>query len=173
MQKHVMLIGVLAAVPIALYAQSGSPDVLPALLAEVRQLRIAMEQAAVTTPRVQLLASRIAVQSDRTSRAARDVDAVRQELNRLAAETGLMAARLQELEGMVSGESDPARRRPLELEHRAMKQQFEQMSAVEQRLRGQESELATAYVSEQGAWAELNRRLDELERELAPPRKQP
>jgi hypothetical protein len=163
---------ILVVVPMALYAQSGPPDVLSALLTEVRQLRIALEQAATTTPRIQLLASRLAVQNDRLARASRDLDQVRQQLNGLIAANNNSTARLQELEVRLAAETDPAVRRQLAAEQRAQKQAADEEGAMEQRLRVQESELANALVTEQGAWIELNRRLDEIERELAPVRKQ-
>src|ERR671912_2413570 len=61
--------------------QSAAPprpdDVLPALLAEVRGLRAAMEQMASAGPRVQLFASRLQLQETRITNMIRRLDTVR------------------------------------------------------------------------------------------------
>jgi len=46
-------------------SQTGSPDPISALLAEVRALRIAMEQTATVTPRVQLTVARLNIEAQR------------------------------------------------------------------------------------------------------------
>src|SRR3954470_20222699 len=74
----VILGGVLAS---ARQAQpSGQPDVLPALLEEVRGLRAAMEQMATATPRIQLFTSRLQLQEARINNMVRRLDTVRDNL---------------------------------------------------------------------------------------------
>jgi hypothetical protein len=169
--RNLVLATILVAAPIALYAQSSAPDTLGLLLAEVRQLRIALEQSVTVAPRIQLLASRVAVQSDRTARAARDLDASRQEIAKIAEGISRDNARIQDLEGAAATETDPTRRQGFTLEARGLREAIRDQSIAEQRLRAHENELAIAYATEQGAWSDLNRRLDELERELGAARK--
>lgn len=156
-----------AGLALPMFAQSGGTDTLSALLAEVRQLRLAMERAATTTPQIQLLSARLTVQNERLTRAARDLDTTRQELERMSVGTAGSASRLTELEEMVSRELDAARHRQLVQEHRDVKRQAEQMVVREQQLRAREAELANVASAELGSWTDLNKRLDELERELA------
>src|SRR5918993_551572 len=95
-RRWVMAAVVLGAA-VNLSGQSAAPpradDVLPAVLAEVRGLRAAMEQMASAGPRVQLFASRLQLQETRITNMIRRLDTVRdrigesqQEITRLQAE---------------------------------------------------------------------------------------
>src|SRR4051794_10708475 len=55
-------------------------EVLPALLAEVRGLRAAMEQMASAGPRIQLFATRLQLQETRMNGMVRRLDSVRESL---------------------------------------------------------------------------------------------
>ena len=166
-----LLIGILALTVPAL-AQTGATDALSALLVEVRQLRIAMERAATTTPQVQLLGARLSVQNERMARAERDHDSTKRELEELSAGLAQMAAQIEEIENAAALEANPERQRGLSMDARAMKSQRTEMSARELRLRARQSELATRFGAEELRWTELNRRLDEMERTITgrPPR---
>jgi hypothetical protein len=154
----------LMTVPIA--AQSGGGDTLAALLVEVRQLRMAMERAATAAPRIQLLGARLSVQSERLARAAQDHNAVVQELDGVASAAADMNMRLQSLEGQAVVEINQQRQRASVQEQAALKEQLTQLSGREQRLRARESQLAAALGAEQAQWAEINNRVDEVERSL-------
>ena len=147
--------------------QGGAPDTLSALLVEVRALRVAMERAASTTPQIQLLAARVSVQNERLARITREADTARQELERDVSESASITTRAGQLEEMLTREGDPARQRDLKSELLAMKAAIDERAAREGRLRAREAELASAVAVEQAQWVEINRRLDELERELA------
>ncbi len=77
---------VILAGAIGVSGQSAAPpareDVLPALLAEVRGLRAAMEQMASAGPRVQLFASRLQLQEARITNMIRRLDTVRDRMGR-------------------------------------------------------------------------------------------
>jgi chromosome segregation ATPase len=172
MNKHVALaIGVAAACTFPVLAQTGSPasgtDVLSALLVEVRALRVAMERAATTTPQIQLLAARLGVENERLARATRDADAARQQLEGMVSEIASLTARAGELEDALSREADPERQRQFKMEHVQMKMLIEDRTGQEMRLRVRESELANLAAAEHRQWVELNRRVDQLEQELA------
>jgi hypothetical protein len=162
----VWLFACIAALTVPLIAQSGSGDTLAALLSEVHQLRIAMERAATTTPQIQLLGTRLAVQNERLARADQDHENVRQELEGLSATIAQMSAQAQELERLGGQEANPEQQRRMESEQGAAKRQIAEMTIREQRLRARESDLAAALAAEQNQWADLNRRLDEAERSL-------
>jgi hypothetical protein len=55
-----------------------------------------------------------------------------------------------------------------EYEQTSVKRKLSAQSRLEQQLRTRENEAAQALGTEQGRWTELNARLDELERLLAP-----
>jgi chromosome segregation ATPase len=160
----VLVATIVLAVP--LLAQSGGPDTLSALLVEVRQLRIAMERAATVTPQIQLLGSRLSVQNERLARAGHDHDTARQELDDVSAALAQIAARIPELETRAAQESNPVQQRQFVQEHAAAREQASDLAAREQRLRARENELAAVLGAEETQWAELNRRVDEVERSL-------
>ena len=168
-RKAVWLFGGVLALAVPVWAQSGAPDALSALLVEVRQLRIAMERAATTTPQVQLLGMRLSVQNERLARVERDHDATKRELDDVSAAITQTVAQIQDLDTRVAQEANPERRAALTAEQAAAKSQWAELAAREQRLRTRDSELAAALGSEQGQWAEINRRLDELERAINTP----
>jgi chromosome segregation ATPase len=156
----------IAVFSVALLAQSAPTDTLSALLLEVRQLRIAMERAATTTPQIQLLGARLGVQSERLAGAARDHDGARRELEEVSGALAQMAVRIPEVESSLAQEQDQNRQRAMAQELPALKEQMTELTAREQRLRLRESELATALSAEENQWADLNRRVDEVERSL-------
>ena len=164
--KAVWLLAGIVALTVPVFAQSSATDALAALLVEVRQLRIAMERAATTTPQVQLLGARLTVQNERLARAERDHDATKRELEDVSAALAQMTAQMEDLENRAAQEPNPERQRSLAMEQGAVKFQRADLTARELRLRARESELATRFGSEELQWIELNRRLDEIERAI-------
>jgi hypothetical protein len=146
---------------------AASSDPLAALLVEVRALRVAVERAASATPQVQLLAARLSVQSERVSRAAHDADAVHQELMEIERQQSIFAAQAAELQEQIESATDAKVQIELKVQQRALKDQLDGMVANEARLRARDADLANALAAEQTQWAEVNRRVDELERQFA------
>ena len=165
-RKAVWLFVGIIALTVPVFAQSGATDALSALLVEVRQLRIAMERAATTTPQLQLLGTRLTVQNERLARAERDHDATKRELEDVSAVLAQMAKQMEELDNAAAQEANPERQRGLAMEQAAVKTQSTELAARQLRLRARESELATRFGSEELQWSELNRRLDEIERAI-------
>jgi chromosome segregation ATPase len=169
-RKALWLFGGILALAVPAFAQTAAGDTIAALLVEVRQLRIAMERAATTTPQVQLLGARLSVQNERLARVERDHDNAKRELDDLSAALAQTAVQADTLDNRVATETNPERQRQLVQEQADAKSQVAELTAREQRLRARESELAGARAAEQQLWAELNRRLDEVERAInAPP----
>jgi predicted nucleic acid-binding Zn-ribbon protein len=170
MKTHVILAAaVIAACTLPAIAQSGSgsPDTLSALLVEVRALRVAMERAASTTPQIQLLAARLTVQNERLARATGEATAVHQELEGLVAGNAMTTNRIAQLEEAIARDTNQETAKQLKAEQAALKMQIDLAAAHETQLRARDTELANLAAAEQGQWVELNRRLDDLERELA------
>jgi hypothetical protein len=153
------------ALPILAQSQSGDP--LAALLNEVHQLRLTMERAATTAPEVQLLGARLRVQNERVSTASRDVAAIREGIDARSSQQASVKAEEAKLQDALAIEVDPTRRREFVQQQARLKELAEHLSAEEQRLRAREAELSSYWAGEQTQWMELNRRLDELEREMA------
>jgi hypothetical protein len=142
-------------------------DVLPALLAEVRGLRAAMEQMASAGPRVQLFTSRLQLQEARMNNMIRRLDEVR---GGLATQQRLLEnAQEEQRRFETSLASDPARPGREELPQliaRAKREVADRRAAVT-RLTAEEAQLTQELAVEQGRWTEINQRLDELERALS------
>jgi predicted nucleic acid-binding Zn-ribbon protein len=166
--QSILAAAVVAGAAVPLIAQSGaSPDALGAILVELRGLRVAVERAASSTPQVQLLAARLSVQNERLTRASGAADAVHQELAGLEGMQAQFTAQIADIEDKLSRETQPIAVTELKMRQRALKEQLDGFAAGETRLRAREADLANVLAVEQTQWTELNRRLDELERELA------
>lgn len=149
---------------------TGAPDVLGALLIEVRGLRVAMEQMASAGPRVQLALGRLQLQEQRLNTMLRRAESVRETVVRTERE-------LTELQSGIVGDeaalksADP--RNNDEQFVRAVTQQIQDakrrsisLSTELQRLQGEEGMLQQQIAGEQARWADINRTLEDLERAL-------
>jgi len=153
--------------PVLGQSAGGSTDTLSNLLLEVRALRIAVERASASTPQVQLLAARLTVQNERLTTATREADAAHVELEKIQHDAASFTSEAAALEDALSRETDPAKLKALKQQASMVKQQCDASVAAEGRLRARDTEFANALAIEQAQWADVNRRLDELERQLA------
>ena len=166
----VLLTACVALGPVAHAQPAPTPeDVLTQLLAEVRQLRLALERSSSIAPRIQLLTSRLAIQEQRVARLGTELDGLRQRLPRMAEAQRQAGETLRELEANVSGQSDPQRRRQMQQEVVALKRHLDSQTQEEHLLRVREGDLLALHDQEQTRWQEISQRLDELERALARP----
>jgi hypothetical protein len=158
---------VAAGVSLAVGAEQRAPDVLTALLTEVRGLRAVLEQMATAGPRVQLALGRLQLQEQRIGNQVRRLDSVR---------AGLLAAQreLEPLERLATEVTQTIRdypnsegRREDERKLAEIKAELAKRQVEVQRLLTEESLLTQDISSEQNRWTEFNQRLEELERALA------
>jgi seryl-tRNA synthetase len=149
-------------------APSSGPDPIPALLAEVHALRLAMEQSAAVTPRVQLTLARLNIEEQRISQLAAQLDRARQDLTQARLQSQKWSEELAEVDKRLPTESDEKVRRGLEMEMADLKLQIKGHTALEEQLRMREGDAIQALNTEQSRWIDLNSRLDELERALGP-----
>ena len=96
------------------FGQAVTPDPLPALLAEVHALRIAMEQSAMVAPRVQLTLARLNIEEQRISQLAAQLDHARQELTQLRLGWQKSGDDVSEVEKRLQTEPDEKTRTGLE-----------------------------------------------------------
>jgi predicted nucleic acid-binding Zn-ribbon protein len=147
-------------------ATATPPEVLSALLVEVRGLRVAMEQMASAGPRVQLALGRLQLQEQRVNTLVRRLEDVKASL--VQAQKGLEQAThaLGERERASREATDPEMRRELEASLRSLKTEVARATFDVQRLQNEEAALSQDISAEQSRWTELNQRLEELERAL-------
>ena len=126
-----------------------SADITAALLAEVHELRVAMERSATVAPRVQLTLARLNIQEQRTVALSAQLDQVRQEQTRSGLETRKLAGELEDVEKALQTTLDAPQRRGYEVEQQELKRKIAQQAALEDRLRSREAEAAQMLAAEQ------------------------
>jgi chromosome segregation ATPase len=145
--------------------QASGPDVLPALLQEVRGLRAAMEQMATSNAHAQLLVGRLQLQEGRMTSMIHRLDTVRDEKAKAQREYEQIRGSLRMLDGDRPPNDMPDRDREQLLA--GIKHEVDAAKANVDRLAAEETQLTSDLAAEQGRWIEINQRLDELERALA------
>ena len=166
----VVVVACAATLAVTAAPQQSAPvaDPMAALLVEVHALRVAMERSGTVTPRVQLTLARLNMEEQRVAQLAGQLEQVRRELSSASRETARLSESIPEVEKTIENAPDERTRQGLEYELKEVKRRVKDQVRVEQDLRAREGEAAQVLATEQGRWIELNSRLDELERLLAP-----
>jgi chromosome segregation ATPase len=144
--------------------QASAPDVLPALLQEVKGLRAAMEQMATSNAHAQLLVGRLQLQESRMSAMIRRLDTVRDEHAKAQSAYEHIRDSIKMLEGDRSPNGPPQEERDQVLTQ--FRHQIDTAKAGADRWAAEEAQLTADLTSEQARWIDINQRLDELERSL-------
>lgn len=158
---------------VAAQAPQPGPDVLPALLEEVRGLRAAMEQMASAGPRIQLFTSRLQLQETRINNMLRRLDTVRDNLVNAQKDHARAQAQQQTFEAAIAEHRTSASAEAREELKQAefmmgeVKREAAAAKATVDRLTAEEVQLMQDVGVEQARWTDINARLDELERALA------
>lgn len=142
------------------------PDVLSALLIEVRGLRAALEQMATAGPRVQLALGRVQLQEQRIGNQIRRYDSVRASLFAAQTELAPLERKLKDLEETMRGFPNSEGLPEFEKALTQLKGELARRRTEVQRLTAEESALAQDISAEQNRWTDFNQRLEELERAL-------
>jgi chromosome segregation ATPase len=173
-----LIVGWFAAAQAQTPGASSSGDILPALLAEVRGLRVAMEQMTAAGPRVQLALGRLQLQEQRLTAANDRLIEARSQLTGTQRRAAELQEQVTEFEALVSGQRELPRpdtkitademRRTMSGQLRDLQQQLVAVNADMQRLTSQENALANEVSTEQARWSDINQHLEDLERSLRP-----
>jgi hypothetical protein len=141
------------------------PDVLGALLVEVRSLRAAIEQMSSASARVQLAMGRLQLNEQRITTYMRRIDEIRD--RKLPAEQEV-TKRKREVDGFIEAirESGKPPSRDVTDALQQRKGELAEATAYLQRLQNEEAQLAREIATEQDRWTEINRVLEELDRTL-------
>ena len=159
----------LAAVQAQAPARS-SEDVLPALLAEVRGLRLAMERMTADGARVQLGLGRLQMQEARLNGAIARLQGAQEQLrglqrrqDEMQAQMKLMEAAEREAPMPALSQGDRPSQEQLAEFRKHQTQELARLAADVQRVTADEAAYASEVATEQARWIDLNRRLEELE----------
>lgn len=149
----------------SLRAASDLPDgSLAALTAEVRQLRVAVEELARSQSETQALGVYLSAQQGRLQQADQQLDAARRELDSATAASQRIGVQLENLSAEQPRTLSPEKRAEIEDAIKAL--QFEQARVDRdlQQARSRESDLSQVVRSEETRWNELISRLEALAR---------
>jgi hypothetical protein len=135
---------------------------LAALTAEIRQLRLAVEEGTRSQAQTQALGVYLSAQQSRIMQVAARADAVRKDLDDVAARSREMAARLANLTEVSQQVSDSKERNAMEAEGRMLKRELANVAVQQQQLQNRDDELSQMLQSENVRWTELIARLEQL-----------
>jgi chromosome segregation ATPase len=173
----VVVVGWLATAQAQTPGASNSGDIMPALLAEVRALRVAMEQMTSAGSRVQLALGRLQLQEQRLTAANGRLAEGRNQLASAQRHAAQLQERVTGLEGILASDDLPKSdaktspeemRKTLTYELQQAQREMHAANGEVQRLLNQENILANDVSTEQARWSDLNQRLEDLERALRP-----
>ena len=135
---------------------------MAALTAEVRQLRLAVQQFAQTQSQTQALGVYLSVQQTRLLQVSSQLESARLELDGVARQSNEVTGKLAELEEELPRLSDPTKRTAVEEAIREMRREQQLATAREQQLRNRELELSQTMQTEESRWSSLLTRLEAL-----------
>jgi len=150
----------------AALAQSGDSQTLQSLLQEVRQLRQDMHGLTVVAQRVHILLYRVQLQDDATKKAAQRYDQASARLRDADRAYSDAANGLKSVEERLPSLQNQKERDEAEAFVRDVKRRLEVLSQDRSLAQAAESSAASDFKVEQEKLAELQQRLDQLERQL-------
>jgi chromosome segregation ATPase len=142
-------------------------NTVEALLIEVRGLRAALEQLASAGPRVQLLFGRLQLQEQRVAGHLRRLETLRDRMRDADREVQNLTDEISRLESNLKTNTNEGERQVLEQHLAMLRREVLRATAARETLRGEEAGINSEIATEQGRWADINQRLEELERALA------
>ena len=165
----------LSAAP-ALHAQTAgaaapAPEAvtLALLLGEVRELRRAVEQVALTSVAVQVTLHRLSLQHEQVRALTEQASQLEAGIAGSTADIDRARTELAELQERVDHEVDAPARRALLEQRGSLREIIERQTAQEQDLRRRAADVSRLLDTKTGELGELVQRLDELERTMAAP----
>jgi len=138
-------------------------------LAEVHQLRLALERSTEIAPRIQIAVERLKLQQEQVAGVSRQLEDLRRELDHSRSAHPKMLQRLQAVENEVTQNADPQKQKDLNAMLSMFKLETEQAEKSLQQFQAREGELTSQLQSEQSKLIELNDRSDQMERALNVP----
>jgi hypothetical protein len=151
------------------FAQAPPSDTqtLPALLAEVHQLRLAIERSTLLGTRTQISIQLLQTQQARTEKLSSSLDELRKQIGRFDQERGAMAMQLKDAEAQVADSRTPPETRvQMERMVNAIRSQRNEPSPQEIQMRAKEAEPQNQLWTEQNRLSQLQNQISEMDRAL-------
>ena len=170
MKKSVLIMAVvllLASISTRTSAQAPpSNDVNAALIRELHDLRLAIEKLASATSRVQVLTARASQQEQLISSLMTQLVTLNGKLGEASADIAFENAMLEQLKERIRTESDPTVRSALEQQQRGSATELDRKRLLQSSVQAQADALRQQIIAEQSNLADIQRRLDELDRSV-------
>src|SRR6187401_2394334 len=151
-----------AAVVLAQEKNDATNGSLAALTAEIRQLRVAVEESTRSQTQTQALGVYLSVQQSRILQGATRLESARKELDALSLRSREIASQLENFQGEIIRVTEPQRRAQLEDANQQLKSEQRHVVEQEQQARAREAELSQALQVEESRWTDLITRLEQL-----------
>ena len=144
--------------------RNGQADLgsLAALTAEVRQLRLAVEESTRSQTQTQALGVYLSAEQSRLVQVAARLDAARKELDTVTLRSKQLATEISRIGETLLRETNPEIRKQLEAVSRDLKQELENIGPQEQLARSREADLSQMMQSENTRWNELISALEQM-----------
>ena len=159
-------------------AQNMAQPSLDALIAEIRQLRFAVERTNNLMMQSYIMLHRLDLQEGKVARISSELDGVKMQIEGLPEQVRQLKAQIEQFESLSekapnSGNGPSASPiSGIDAAKQNLKSQMEQSAAREQQLRARETELSSQLRVERGVLDALQSKLDSLEKTLeAPPQR--
>jgi hypothetical protein len=151
-----------AAVVLAQEKNDATNGSLAALTAEIRQLRVAVEESTRSQTQTQALGVYLSVQQSRILQGATRLESARKELDAVSLRSREIASQLENFQGEIIRVTEPQRRAQLEDANQQLKSEQRRVAEQEQQARAREAELSLALQVEESRWTDLITRLEQL-----------
>lgn len=135
---------------------------LAPVTAELRQLRMAVDELARSQTQAQALGVYLSAQQSRLLHVAGRLDAARRELEAVTLQSRQIAAELTNTDDAAQRSTKPETRQQLEMQSRIFKNELERVAAQLQQVQAREAELAQQMHAEEARWTDLIARLEQL-----------
>ena len=155
--------------------ESKTQDAIASLLSELRALRVTLETVVTAGANGQLILGRLQLQDERLKAASVRLEGAREQLARTQKEAVDLPEQIAEVEEAIkngpqivfSPHSGDLDREVLKEALKWHKKRLAEVATEIPRLIAEETTLASEFAMEQSRWFELNRRLQEIEQNLA------
>ena len=146
--------------------QANGDQTTQALLNEVHELRLALQQNNLHAYRAQIYLERLREQQRRVNDLRGELNGIREQAAEIKSEQPHFNEMIKSIEGQMEKEQNPTRRTEMEMQVRMLKSQVERQGEREQRQRERETQLTSQLQVEDAKLSELGDRLDAIERDL-------
>ena len=135
---------------------------MAALTAEVRQLRVAIEQLARSQAETQTLGMTLSAQQGRILQVTQQLDAVRKEIGAASAGSQGLEAQLAGFRDEISRVTEPGQRAGFESAMRGIEEERSRLELELQQARSRENDLSRALALEEDRWRDTLERMERL-----------